>query len=90
MSWEPTGEDLEKLRSWDPQDFEGLSTFLKENWGYRDYIYSDAITLKISTGGWSGHEEAISAINPIWKYFHWQRSERGGHHLFRKLGTDRG
>jgi hypothetical protein len=66
------------------------------DWGWKDEIIdADLIPdkdvppvkikrLHISTGGWSGNEDIINALeNNQWFYrFFWKQSERGGHYSF--------
>lgn len=83
----PTQDTLDRLASWDPADFEGLARFLVDLWIYDDAIELEGDGLRLSTGGWSGHEDVLGAVNRKWWFFHWQSSERGGHHVFRSLGA---
>ena len=45
---------------------------------------SDKVFLHASTGGWSGNESLISAMqdNVIFWHLHWVQSRRGGHYVF--------
>lgn len=62
-----------------------LIAALKSEWQWKDYIrwYPRTRTLKISTGGWSEHEEIISALQKsnFW-WIYWKASVRGGHYTF--------
>ena len=43
-------------------------------------------TLELHTGGWSGNEMIISALersDSLFWTFYWQKSERGGHYYFK-------
>lgn len=60
---------------------------LKAIWKWDNYVElnvnSDGWELKISTGGWSGHETIISALEGTFFWFlYWQESKRGGHYKF--------
>lgn len=58
-----------------------------DEWHYPDYIrwYPKTKTLKISTGGWSGHEEIISALQENFAFWslYWRATLRGGHYTFK-------
>jgi hypothetical protein len=59
---------------------------IKAEWQYSDYIrwYPKTKTLKISTGGWSGHEEILQALCENFVFWgFWVASLRGGHFTFR-------
>lgn len=81
----PDDAELQALQSWDIVDFRGLADFLIERWIYPNYISLNkkGDTLTVSTGGWSGHEELIDAINPLWYGCHFYSLKRGGHYKFK-------
>jgi len=85
----PTEEELEKIRQWDAvKDPMGLINFIKGLWNYPEYFVvkgKRVITLKLSTGGWSGNEDIIEALrrNQMFFLLYWQSSVRGGHYYFR-------
>jgi hypothetical protein len=60
---------------------------LKDEWQWDHLIrwYPKTRTLKISTGGWSGHEDIMSALqeNPLFFAMYWRATVRGGHYTFR-------
>lgn len=80
----PTDEELELIRKWDFRDLEGWFAFIKSNWVYDGYFEQAGSLYQISTGGWSGHEEIIGAMeeNVMCWIATWQQSRRGGHFLF--------
>ena len=45
----------------------------------------DGYRLTLLTGGWSGNEEIIAALQGNWTFWprYWESSERGGRHVFR-------
>lgn len=49
---------------------------------YEDCGYT---VYEMSTGGWSGNEDLVSALmeNHLWWAFNWYSSRRGGHHVFK-------
>jgi 1,4-alpha-glucan branching enzyme len=97
MSDYPTDEDLESIRSWPPSDPMGWFSAIKhaghwwpdESWGWSERDDTDRIdgpvrVYEISTGGWSGNEEILSAMEDnrgLW-YQTWREIRRGGHYTF--------
>lgn len=49
-----------------------------------DNSRKDYYELRLHTGGWSGNEDIIKALqkNKYFFIFHWYKSERGGHYYF--------
>ena len=87
----PNEDTLEKIREWSPGDWPGFWRVVTAAWdniyGATSYIpVSDDgdFHLKLVTGGWSGNEDIISAIdsNPTANALFWLSSHRGGKHLF--------
>lgn len=62
---------------------QGLIDHLQKLWEWDDYISWDGEYLELHTGGWSGNEMVIMALEKtfFW-FFYWQKSERGGHYYF--------
>jgi len=86
----PDEEELKTIREWDFKDFYGLLEFVKPIWKYSDMGYFDKGSDKrwhLSTGGWSGNEDIISAMmdNAMFWNCHWWSSRRGGHYIFNKM-----
>ena len=96
----PTEEALEKIRTWPYEDIPGCFEFMKDIWTYADEGYWEEqetedplferpiLQYHISTGGWSGNEDIIRALEKNWIIWHgtWTQSRRGGHYIFeRKL-----
>ena len=79
----PTPSQLDVIRKWDARDPKGLMKELEELWSYPDYFKYDEPKLELHTGGWSGNEVIIEALeyNVFWTLY-WQKSERGGHYYF--------
>ena len=89
----PTEEQLEKITAWPALEFYGLMEYIKPIWMYADSNYwtKENGEYHISTGGWSGNEEIIEAMqqNYIWWATFWQSAERGGHFKFRDTRGER-
>lgn len=68
----PTEETLAKITNWDYKDREGVLRFLAENWYYEDSAIETRKGLWVfATGGWSGNEELIYALQEnrvLWVY----------------------
>lgn len=91
----PTGEELEKIKNWDIHDYSALMEFVKSIWWMPEFGWHEGPggnevhelttkTLSISTGGWSGNESIITALenNAMFYMSCWVSSRRGGHYEF--------
>ena len=86
MCIEPRETELVRIEEWDAlKDTPGLIEFVKHlwwmfDWGIREYEN----TIELHTGGWSGNEMIIEALqkNLMFWSLCWQKSERGGHYYF--------
>ena len=81
----PTDETLDAVKLWPWQKSRELFAFLKTAWKYPEYFTEkeDGV-YDISTGGWSGNESLISALEQnvmVWRTC-WESSRRGGHYEF--------
>lgn len=88
----PTEDELKKVTEWEfkkPGDFKAFMDYVQSigkywpepdlfGWRVKGRNYG------IASGGWSGNEEIISAMqdNLIFWTLCWQGSERGGHYKF--------
>ena len=85
MSRYQTEDELNKIIKWPHIDFKGLMDFVKSIWEYADcgYWTKKGRTYYISTGGWSGNEDIIYALqkNKLFWVMCWQQSRRGGHYI---------
>ena len=87
----PNEEDLEKIRKWDcigNKNIQELLNFLQDiyntDYGVFELTGKRIKKLFLATGGWSGNEDIISALQKtmFWMIF-WEKSERGGAYYFR-------
>ena len=86
----PTEETLAAIRAWAPSDF-GLLRAICEIWYYPNFIVEEQDgSWAISTGGWSGNEDLIAAMqeNEMWWTLHWQEIRRGGHYKFKPIYSE--
>ena len=92
----PTDAALDIIRLWHWSDIKGWFEFVKSVWYSPSWGWSEGLEphdyeknkevyrYNISTGGWSGNESIISAMNEndmIWSLT-WVQSRRGGHYIF--------
>jgi hypothetical protein len=99
----PTEAALEIISIWHWSEPKGWFDTIKSlwwmpDWGWKEQLAMDEITGKeeycyyISTGGWSGNESIIAAMqkNEMMWHFNWVQSRRGGHYIFqlRELKDD--
>ena len=89
----PTEEQLEKIRTWDCQDLDGLIEYLGNEdygvWHWPDWGVqkNEDGPWELHTGGWSGNEEIIDVMreNYMWWMLNWYSSRRGGHYVFENV-----
>lgn len=93
----PTEEELKTIEKWDlsKHKVQDLLEHVREcwwqaEWGFdldrtSTYSKSPALRLELHTGGWSGNEEIIGALqaNLLFWALYWEKSERGGHYTFK-------
>jgi hypothetical protein len=84
----PTEEELARIRAWPYDDFTGLLEFVNAQcwWPRPDSGFTrNGREFRLATGGWSGNEEVISALNQnsMFNALCWQSSHRGGLHIYR-------
>ena len=90
----PTEEMLEKIEKWGAGEgsYNDLMRFIKPHWKYSFEGYwseneyeDDGTEYSISTGGWSGNEDIIRALQSNWMFWslYWMQSRRGGHYIFK-------
>ncbi len=88
----PTDEELKKIAEWPlktREDYIGLMEYVASIWKWGAEVKGKHIkTLRLATGGWSGNESIIQALNENYMFgmVCWQLSKRGGLHIY-KLGT---
>lgn len=89
----PTELDLTLIEKWDlkEQGVLELLEFIESKWWSADWGFNlsgeKILKLQLSTGGWSGNEDIISALrnNFIFWSMYWEVSRKGGHYEF-KIG----
>jgi hypothetical protein len=86
----PTDIATEIIERWSWNDDEGLLKFIESIWwcpsfGWHEEVSEDKRIFNLSTGGWSGNESLIYALEQN-HHFAWHRlwvqSRRGGHYIF--------
>ncbi len=86
----PTEDTLTTIATWPASQLDNLVPFVCEAWSYPDHAVHDKAkaTLYLSTGGWSGNESIITALekNLVFWGMCWFKSQRGGHYWFRLRG----
>ena len=91
----PTDYCLKLIEDWHWSDNKGWFDFIKycwyqKQWGWSEKKDTDVFSDKqvhsyhISTGGWSGNESIIGAMqsNQMMWSLNWVQSNRGGHYIF--------
>ena len=82
----PEESELKRIREWPGDDIKGLMEYIEQQWQYPNYFREGRKYYYLSTGGWSGNESIMEALqeNLIFWLFYWQSSVRGGHYKFTK------
>lgn len=82
----PTEEQLEYIKNFDlvKQGYFNLLDYIYNIWSYPDYYILGENALELHTGGWSGNEDIVYALqeNTLFWAMAWMKSERGGHYTF--------
>lgn len=91
----PTEETLKLIREWDYHDVNGLAEFVVSIWHWgepwaqlsvtrTDDFHKEYRELRLATGGWSGNESVIGALdaNVMFNAICWYMSQRGGLHIY--------
>lgn len=94
----PTDEELKRIEEWPPsENYKEWFDFIHSIWTYADWAWREeekkhnelfrgkqVRQYSISTGGWSGNESIIEAMEKNWIAWTmtWVQSTRGGHYLF--------
>lgn len=90
----PTKEELDRIEAWPiTGDWRECFAFIKScwwspSWGWSEEAYgNDGTIYRISTGGWSGNEDIIDAMqdNMILWAMCWREHRVGGHYVFRSM-----
>lgn len=81
----PDGEELKRIAEWPYTDIAGMLEFVAGIWWCPSFGWHiEGDILKLSTGGWSGNESVIAAMqeNRMFWALCWVSSRRGGHYEF--------
>lgn len=81
----PTDETLKCIETWPYTNFDGLMKFVHRAWHMPEWGWVQKRNIyRISTGGWSGNESLIDALqgNMMFWSVCWWESKRGGHYRF--------
>lgn len=85
----PRPETLERVANWPIKsraDAVALLEHVRSLWAYPDYFTKgkDDKSYLVSTGGWSGNEDLIGALqrNYVFWSITWRSHRRGGHYEF--------
>ena len=82
----PTQETEEVIAKWPHSDPDGWFTFIREAWDHHyGTIRYDPKFATFITGGWSGNESIIEAMqeNKVLWIVLWESSHRGGKYVLR-------
>ena len=86
----PTDIALERITNWNHGDgWTELMQFIQSiwwasDWGFRVEENVGKLKYNLSTGGWSGNESIVQAMqrNYLFWSLTWIQSRRGGHYIF--------
>lgn len=81
----PAEETMLAIKNWDFKNILGWLQYVREAWDHtHGKIWEENGLLKMATGGWSGNEEIVSAMQEnlaLWGLL-WESSHRGGLDVF--------
>jgi hypothetical protein len=90
-----TEKELKEIQNWDIKDAHNLVKRLRDMWEYKNYFIENwgldrihkkkpVLLLELHTGGWSGNEDIIEALqrHKLFWLMWWCKEERGGHYYF--------
>lgn len=81
----PTYETEATIMDWPfEQGYHSLMAYIARAWKYPDYFRNEGEYYRISTGGWSGNESLMWALekNRVFWALCWESSTIGGHYVF--------
>ena len=84
----PTDEELARIEKWDTSDAQSrqkFMAFVRSCWWMPDWGFQQTgDRYDLSTGGWSGNEEIIGAMQENFLFWGqcWESSRKGGHYVF--------
>lgn len=84
----PTDEELDRIAKWPvigTDDLRALFDYVRSLWWMPEWGWKEADgKFNISTGGWSGNEDIIDALQQNFMFWGlcWLSSKRGGHFEF--------
>ncbi len=92
----PTEDALDLIEKWHFSDAKGWFKFIHSIWHFASWGWGEreepheykenekVYRYHISTGGWSGNESIIHAMqkNEMMWHLNWVQSRRGGHYIF--------
>lgn len=84
----PTDEELLKIATWDYNDIPAMMEFVHSLWEFKEFGWQqDGDIYILATGGWSGNESLIGALQDNYMFWslYWAESTRGGRHTFYRL-----
>ena len=91
MSDYPTEIELKMIENWDAfeeKDYLNLMAYVRSIWWMPDWGFKqDGARFELHTGGWSGNESIISAMerNSVFWLLYWESTTRGGHYVFESI-----
>jgi hypothetical protein len=91
MTEYPPVEFLKELTQKPCDNFHEFMAQIKPYWAFSGWGWrQDGDIYYLSTGGWSGNEDIINALETNFMFYlmYWMRSSRGGHYIFAPCTMD--
>lgn len=84
----PTEEELETIKTWPIKGRDSIGLlfkYIQRLWRWDRYFTVKGNTFELSTGGWSGNEDIIGAMQENFVFWSlcWKSSRVGGHYVFK-------